>query len=141
MPITGAFYTRLSWSASTLDFTEPLAAVLPVPSVIAGANIADDGTREQLTPRTEYQLRILTGKMTKAEADSLFTWWDTWAKLGKQTAITLDRLATATGLWEYGQWNSFFSKAELLNAPFGPGIRPYPARALYFFDLAFRQGQ
>jgi hypothetical protein len=46
---------------------------------------------------------------------------------------------STTGQWEYDQYNTFFSKAELVSATFAP-TRSLFSRALFSVELIFRQG-
>jgi hypothetical protein len=141
MPISSFFYPRISYGSGpvVIDFGDPVNEIFLRIAPIAGANVAEDGTREQLTQRIEYTVMLRFHLLKKTDLDPLWTWWSTHAYLGKQSALTLDRFATTGAQFEGTQFNSFFSKAELVNAPFGPD-RSILQGARHRLELTFRQG-
>ncbi|OGB94027.1 MAG: hypothetical protein A2Z31_00230 [candidate division NC10 bacterium RBG_16_65_8] len=146
MPIFGpprakSFYPRLSYGTgpTVLDFEDAAARLVVQRIPVRGQNLTDNGTLETLTIRTDTLLTIAFVPLTRDKLAELYTYVDTWGLLGKQAALTLDRLNTCGGQWEYDQFNTFFTKAELLNNPFAP-TRFLMGKALYSIELVFRQG-
>jgi hypothetical protein len=144
IPLT-AFAVRFFYGASvTLDFDVPAMAILIPPRPVIAGNRVYSGKTEWLYGRMESQLSLTWMKLTAPKVAEVWTWWSTWYALGKQTAIILDRLGTATGQWEYDQWNTTFTKAEpgpdLTVAAF-PLTRTVLERPAWTFGpITFRQG-
>lgn len=143
MPFAKFFYPRLTYtppggSQTIIDIVDPVAGIEIDEMVVAGENMAESGVRETLLVRTEYQVRLTFVHLTTAQLTDLMTLFR--KMYGVQFALTLDRLATAGGQWEYDQYNSFFDKAELLDPRFLPR-RSMTSRALYVLTVALRQGR
>jgi hypothetical protein len=139
---TTAFAVRFTFNSIVLDFDEPALAVIPAPFPIAAANRAYSGKTEWLFSRIEHRLTLSWGKLSKAKIEECYTFW-TWYAQGKQTAIILDRLGTATDQAEYALFNNFFTRAEPpdLTIPPFPAGRTVLERPFYTFGpISFRQG-
>lgn len=140
--ISGHLNLRIQYSSGpviTMDF-DPIQMIRVVEQGIRGENLAVAGHREVLLERIETQVFLRLGFALTADMTALLTWWRNWASKGLQSTVILDRLSSAAGQWEYDNFNTFFTKAELLNNPFPP-IRSILARARYLIELQFRQGQ
>lgn len=144
-PLFGApkskfFYPRIAYSSPVInvDFDDPVSpSILPVS--IRADSVAEDGTRESLFRRIENQVR-LAGLINKALLDSIYTFWRDWGALGKQATLTLDRLSTCAGQFEFDSFNAFFTKAEVAELTFNL-VRAAPAALVYGVTLTFRQGK
>ena len=88
------------------------------PTAIAGGATSMAGIEETLFIRDEYTVEILFERVSKALAQSLFTYWNTWAKLGETGALTLNVLSFSPDSFEHAQFNTYFSKAKLVAPPF-----------------------
>ncbi len=148
--ITSSFAVRFVYGAgpTTLDFNEPATIVLidPIPTV--GRNIVVSGKAETLFGRLDHFVTLSWSGLSTAKTIEVANWWAGWAVEGKQTAITLDRLATAAGQIEYDLYNAFFTKGEVWGGPGNPQIPPILVRrqvlerAKYTVGpITFRQGQ
>jgi hypothetical protein len=143
MPIATYFYPRIVYSsgpAITIDFDDPVTAVTVTPGqAIRGENTSVAGVSETISVRDEYTVRLVFTEVPTAKVSEVYSFWTQWGRLRKQAAITLDRLATCGDQWEYDNFNTYFTKAELLTNPFMPQ-RARLTRARYNFELLFRQG-
>lgn len=148
MARSGFFYPRLVWEVTTLDFdlfSGPNGAGVVANTLVVdelalrGQNVAIAGAQETLFERDERRVTLTFMHIDNTLMASLRTYWNTWAKFGKQAALTLDRLNTCGGQYEFDQFNTFFTKAELQNNPWAPR-RALAARALYQLQLVIRQG-
>lgn len=139
MPLQKFFYPRLVYNSVTIDFPEPLAGIAPAPSDVSVVTRSLAGYTETLFQRIEHQIELNFRHLDSATLAALWTYWTTWAALGKQAALTLDRFNTCAGQWEYDQFNTFFTKAELVKQPFR-ARREVNGRTLYMIVLLFRQG-
>ena len=138
MPIQKFFYPRIAYNAVNLDCDDPVSVIILAPETVRGDNVSTDGTHEALWERLEHRLQLGFQHLTTAKLAELWTWWSTWAAKGQQSAITLDRLNTCAGQWEYDQFNTAFSKAVSLDRAFQPG-RSVLSQARYAIALTFRQ--
>lgn len=145
MPLTGAakqtfFYPRLVYNAITIDFDDPVAAIATTEVPVAGRNIAaGSGKQETLYIRMEQQVSLTWINLEIAKITALRTYFRDWGAQGKQAALTLDRLNTCAGQYEYDHYNTLFDKAELIDVRLIPQ-RSQVAKALYTLTLIFRQG-
>jgi len=139
--ITGHFNVRLVYGAgpTTVDL-DPAAMIRIQEPVVRGENVAADGTREVVFERLETLVFLGYQYLLTAEATALLTYWRTHGAKGLQATLTLDRLSSSAGQWEYDNYNTFFTKAELLNNPFAPS-RAVRGRPRYALELQFRQGK
>jgi hypothetical protein len=134
-----SYYPRLVYNGITLDFEiAKMVAVQETP--VCAQNTTLSGVVETLGIRLETTVVLSFAPMSSPKLQELRAYWLNWAWLGKQAVLTLDRFGTCAGHTEYDLYNLFFTKAELLNSPFGP-TRFTPKKALYSIDLTFRQGQ
>lgn len=140
--VAGQFYPRLTYGTTAVDFPTSLggspAHIVVAETPIARSNVAEDGSRETLFQRLDVELTLSWTHLPAGTITQVLTWWRDWASKGKATAITLDRFDACGGQWEYDQYNTYFSHAELLNNPFGPQ-RPQLGRPKYALQLKFRQ--
>jgi hypothetical protein len=134
------FYPRIAYDSPVInvDFDDPVSPVILPVSIRADA-VAEDGTRESLFRRIENQVRF-TGLINKTLLDLIYTFWKNWGALGKQATLTLDRLSTCAGQFEFDSFNAFFTKAEVTDLNFQL-VRAVPARIVYGVTLTFRQGK
>lgn len=148
MPLTKHFYVRLVYGTgpTTIDISEPAADIRIASTPVAGTNVAAGGKREVVFQRLDTFVALAFRKLPLADMNAIKTWLGTHALKGKQSALTLDRLATSAGQWEYDNYNTFFDKAELVGAPGQIAVPPVEvprtmlSRALYSLNLIFRQG-
>lgn len=138
-PRPGFFYPSLVYNAVTINFDDPVTAIEVQRKPIRGRNLSQNGTSETLFFRVETMVVLSFRFLQKPKLEEIRTYIEAWGLLGKQAVLTLDRLSTCAGQYEYDAYNAFFTKAELLNDPFAP-TRSLMPRALYSIQLAFRQG-
>lgn len=137
------FYLRLTYGTgpTVVNFVNPVHIVDPPTQLAVRAeNVSLAGFREVLHIRDEVRLHVLFQSLFTSEVESLRTYWDAWGKFGRQSAIILDREDTASGQDEYDNFNTFFTRAELLTNPFEPKRR-VPHDAWYVWDAVWRQGE
>jgi hypothetical protein len=144
MGLTGAakqkfFYPRLVYNAITIDCDDPVAAIEVSEIPVAGRNVSASGKQETLYLRIEQQVRLMWINLEIAKITALRTYFRDWGGQGKQAALTLDRLLTCAGQYEYDHYNTFFDKAELVDVRLIPQ-RSQLTKALYTLTLVFRQG-
>jgi len=135
------FYPRIVYGSSptTIDFTNP--AHLPAPPTelaVRGENVSLAGAGETLFIRDEVRVTLQFPTLFKSEAAALRTMWNNWGKYGRQMALTLDRNSTATGQYEYDEFNTYFNKAVLIGNPFAIQRR-LESDIVYSVELVFRQ--
>lgn len=142
-----AYYARIATVADVVivDFTSGLSeAPLIARTPVLRANIADSGMGEYLLVREEVTVRLIWEFLSKAEADSVKTFFDNYGKTRTQVKVTLARtivgVSTPAGQWEYDNYNAYFTKAELLDPSFVIPRR-IRMRDIYSAVLTFRQGQ
>lgn len=87
------FYPRISYGAgpTLIDFDDPAEVVIPSVAALAGQNVTSDGTREVLFERFETVVTVRFRHLSAAGARDLYTWFNTHAGKGLQSAVTLDR--------------------------------------------------
>lgn len=135
------FYPSFEFAGgSRIDFPDHAADIKVSGNRIRGQNLSLGGVQETLSVRMEYRLLIAYRYLPTAMMAQLWDWWQDYASLGFQTAITLDRFNTCAGQWEYDRFNTFFDKAECQNDPMEP-VRAFPSRPFYTYAFVFRQGQ
>jgi hypothetical protein len=149
VPFSKHFYVRLSYGSgpTLVDISESAAGVAIAEGPVSVSNLAMGGKREVLHFRIDTFLGLAFRRLPLADMNAIKTWLETHALKGLQTAVTLDRLATCGGQWEYDHFNTFFSRAELVGA-FGqiavPPVVQFPRtvleRALWDQAFVFRQG-
>lgn len=139
-PRTGYFYPSFSFGGSTIEFTDPVNDVSIQDLPIGGMNVSLNGNSETLQVRVETQLTLSFMTLDPTLLNQLRDWWRGWAMVGKQTAITLDRLGTCAGQWEFDTFNTFFTRAVCLRNPFPPK-RLAPGRQLFVVQIVVRQDQ
>jgi hypothetical protein len=144
VPLQTFFYPRITYtppggSQTIIDFEDnagapatPIIREVPVESV----SVALSGADETLSFRTEYILQLILADVPLAKVTALQTYFR--AMRGRQVALTLDRLATCAGQWEYDTYNTFFTKAVLQNPAFDPS-RLGGTNRYVFPPLVFRQ--
>lgn len=137
------FYPRIQWnqggSGFTIDFCDPVVEIRVQPGMLRGQNIALSGKTETLAVRDEYRLSLAFQALQTDIMDRCFVWFSEHAVRGGQSAITLDRFNTCNGQWEYDRFNTYFSRAEIINNPIEP-VRTVRSRPLYTYQFVFRQG-
>ncbi len=139
MAFSKFFYPRLVYNAITIDFVDPVSVIAVDEIPIRGQNASIAGLTETLFERMELRVTLNFVHVNNTITAALRTYWTNWGSLGKQAALTFDRLSTCAGQYEYDQFNTAFTKAELLNSPWAPR-RSMTGRALYAMQLVFRQG-
>ncbi len=141
-PRTGFFYPRIVYGTgpTTINFDDAATPRVPEPVAVRGDNISTAGRRESLFTRLERVLTIIFPAMDNTKFTELHTYVTTWALLGEQAAVTLDRLSTCAGQFEFDVYNTFFTKAELLELRWSPQ-RAVLSRPFYTVTMTFRQGQ
>ena len=139
MALQKFFYSRLVYNAITIDFNESTSMIEITEIPIRGVNTSTAGVSETLFERVEVQVALKFHFIDIATSTALLTYWRNWGSLGKQATLTLDRLNTCAGQYEYDNYNTYFTKAELLNNPFAPK-RQLLVRPLYQIVMQFRQG-
>jgi hypothetical protein len=139
-PRAGFFYPRIIYGGgSQLDFTTP-ANPLPSEGAVKGENISLNGFQETLFVRDEDRLTLGFTILHRDNLMQIRAWWKDWAKLGRQSAIILDRFDTCTTQYEYMLFNTYFDKAHCLYNPFEPK-RFIVSQQLFVLQLVFRQGR
>lgn len=141
MAFSKFFYPRISYGGTPtlIDFADPVTWLQVVEPEVRLANLSAGGVVEALTVRSDYFVTLRFDFLEATTLAALRTWWRDHARLMKQSALTLDRLGTCGGQYEYDVHNATFSKAELQNNPFQPS-RSILSRARYTLELVFRQG-
>lgn len=143
MPASGHFYPRLEYGTGpTVIDIDRLAGVVIriVPDHIRGQNVSLAGQLETLSIRLEMRLFLGLTNLSATTQNALDAWFQTWASVGRQTTITLDRFGTCAGQWEFDGYNLHFTRAELVTNP--PDIaRLTLARPFYQQAFLFRQGR
>ena len=139
-PRAGFFYPRIIFGGGAqLDFTTP-ANPLISEGGIKGENVSLAGFQETLSVRLEPRLTLGFTILSHDNLIAVRNWWKDWARLGRQSAIILDRFGTCGNMYEYDVFNTAFDKAHCLYNPFEPR-RFAVARELWTLQLVFRQGQ
>lgn len=139
MPLAKFFYPRLTYNAINIDFPDPVTNLRVQEPEVRLANLSTAGVTESLSVRSDFFLILQFAHLSTATLASLRTFWRDHGRLMKQSAITLDRLLTCAGQYEFDQFNTFFTKAELQANPFAP-TRSAFTQARYQIELLFRQG-
>ncbi|MBI4637675.1 MAG: hypothetical protein HY727_15160 [Candidatus Rokubacteria bacterium] len=139
MALNKHFYVRFVYNAITIDF-EPATKIEIQEVPIRGQNVGLSGVLETVYERNEVLVTLTLQHLTAAIATSLMTYWRDWGSRGFQGVLTLDRLGTCGGQWEYDNFNSYFSKAELVIEKSAIARSAGLSVALYLAVLTFRQG-
>jgi hypothetical protein len=135
------FYPRLQYGTgpTTIDFVKSLLDVQVSEIPIKGVNTSIGGRQETLFERMEVQVTLRINHEDVATLTALLTYWRSSGALGKQATLVLDRLGTCAGQYEYDNYNTYFTKFELLTNPFKV-VRSLSSSARYAIDLTGRQG-
>ena len=141
-PIPQMFYPSLVWGspAKTLDFDEPAALIRVARKPIRGQNISSSGSLETVFERFETTALLAWRHLPTDLLADIETYFVDWGAKGEQSVLTLDRFGTCAGQREYDTFNTFFTKAELMNDPWDPQRSTLSAPVLYTLELLFRQG-
>ena len=140
MALAKFFYPRLVYNAVTIDFAEAYRVIIPPEQMIGSVALSASGLQETLVDRIERTVTLVFWPMTTAKLTEVRTYWTNWGHLGKSGALTLDRLSTCAGQFEYDTYNTFFTAAVLVTNPFAPTRQEAAiSRAAYMMSLTWRQ--
>lgn len=139
----GFYYPSITYGTgspqSVVAFTTPANPLLSIGRVKA-ENISLSGFQETLSVRVESRITLGFTILSHDVLEDVEAWWEDWASLGEQSVLVLDRFNTCSGMYEYDNYNTFFTRAHCLYNPFEPR-RFTPSRELWTLQLVFRQGQ
>lgn len=140
MAIATFFYPSLIWPGGRIDFDEVYRLVIPPEEAIGSSGIAASGLQETALDRIEVTVTLVLWPITTARLTELRTYWRQWGVYRRPAQLILDRLNTCAGQYEYDHYNTYFTRAILIDNPFAPTRQEAAvSRAKYSIGLSFRQ--
>lgn len=78
--------------------------------------------------------------LTAEQIQDIQDYWENWGRLGLQAVLKLDRVSRDAGSWEVDFFNTYFTKAELIDPSRFHPRRSVEWHARYDLTLSWRQG-
>jgi len=140
MALATFYYPSLIWAGGRIDFDEAYRVSVPPEEGIGSTGIAASGLQESAVDRIEVIVTIVLWPITTSRLTEIRTYWRQWGLFRRRAQLILDRLNTCAGQYEYDHYNTYFTKAILIDNPFKPTRQEAAiSRPKYSIALSFRQ--